>query len=413
MTQSQPRDGRTVSHDDIKHRHLLELLPSRARGGAEEYMLTVTKAAAVRGWRVSAAFPKCAGTASLIHDLVETGVAFNPLELVEPDDGQPARGRVRRELTNVLKTMRVLRHARPDVVHLVLPWPGLGLGSMVALALLRCPTVVTFQLVAGIYPVSPMRKRVYAWCRRRGQRWVAISENNHKLVCESFGVAADEVAVIPNGARLPDIMSAAARESLRTDVRRELGLAAGSRMLLTVGRLSDQKGYALLIPVVAAVVREYPDVTFVWVGDGERRELFARMLTEHGGAAHVVMTGFRRDVRRLMQAADLFVFPTLFEGLPFTLLEAMATRLPIVASDASSIPEVIQDGVHGVLFRMGEVGALESAILDSLRDPVRLGAMAGRAQERASLFSEARMLEDTLAVLSSRADNEGLVGRSR
>ena len=411
MTEYQPHNGRTRSHDDIEPRHLLELLPSSARGGVEEYSLIVAKAAAARGWRVSAAFHKCEGTASLIHDFEEAGVAASPLELVEAHDGQPARQRVGRELANVRRTMRVLRRVRPDVVHLVLPWPSLALGSMLALALLRCPTVVTFQLVANISPVSRTLRRVYAWCRRRGQRWVAISDNNHKLVCDAFGMSDGEVAVIRNGARLPDAAPKAAREALRTDVRRELGLAAGSRILLTVARLSDQKGHALLIPVVAAVVRQYPDVTFVWVGDGERRELFARMLTEHGGAAHVVMTGFRRDVQRLMQAADLFVFPTLYEGLPFALLEAMAARLPIVASDASSIPEVIEHGVHGLLFRTGEVGALERTILDALRDPARLDAMAGRAQERVALFSEERMLEDTLALLSATADNDGQPAR--
>ena len=411
MTQHQAREVHPRSQGDIEHQHLLELLPSSARGGVEEYALTVAKAAAARGWRVSAAFHKCEGTASLIHDFEEAGVAVSHLELIEAHDGQPARQRVGRELANVLRTIRVLRRVQPDVVHLSLPWPSLALGSMLALALLRYPTVVTFQLVAGMSPVSPMLRRVYAWCRRRGHRWVAISNNNHKLVCEAFGLSAGEMAVIPNGVRLPDAAPKEAREAIRSDVRRELGLAARSRILLTVARLSDQKGHALLIPVVAAVVRQYPEVTFVWVGDGERRELFERMLTEHGAAAHVVMTGFRRDVRRFILAADLFVFPTLYEGLPFALLEAMATRLPIVASDASSIPEIIENGVHGLLCRAGEVGGLEVTILDALRDPARLDAMAGRAQERVALFSEDRMLEETLALLSATADGDGQTTR--
>jgi len=101
----------------------------------------------------------------------------------------------------------------------------------------------------------------------------------------------------------------------------------------------------------------------------------------------------------LLQASDLFVFPTYFEGQPFALLEAMAYGLPIVTSKASGIPEVIAHGIHGLLFRTGDRCELLETLRWSLRHPEEMRVMAENAQLRSQDFSEEKMLKETLEVL--------------
>ncbi|WP_244329404.1 glycosyltransferase family 4 protein [Tolypothrix sp. PCC 7910] len=101
------------------------------------------------------------------------------------------------------------------------------------------------------------------------------------------------------------------------------------------------------------MVEEFADVKFIWIGEGEQHKYLFKKLKECGLEDNVLFLGYRSDISRLLKAADIFVFPTHFEGLPFAPIEAMAHDPPIVASDASSIPELIEDKVHGLLFSVG------------------------------------------------------------
>jgi glycosyltransferase involved in cell wall biosynthesis len=383
---------------------LLVLLPSRARGGAEDYALTVARGALAAGWDTHAALPFCAGTATVQQEFTDTGIPLHALDLDEEDLGGREYGlrNTRRHLHNAWRTMRVLRAVRPDVLHVVLPWPTFCYGSQAVLAALRYGAVITFQLVPEGMSISSGQRRAYALFRRRGQKWVAISDFSRRLILEMFGAERSEIALIPNGVRLGgDAEPGESRDDVRASVRRELGLAPSTRIALTVARLVEQKGHSVLVPAINSVVRAHPEVRFVWVGDGDQLPLLKAAVGTAGAADHVIMTGMRRDVPRLMAASDLFVFPTRYEGLPFTVLEAMAAGLPIVASDAASIPEIIQPGRHGVLFPSGDSRALEAALLESLQNPERSSQMAACARERVREFSEEQMVRGTLALLES------------
>jgi glycosyltransferase involved in cell wall biosynthesis len=173
-----------------------------------------------------------------------------------------------------------------------------------------------------------------------------------------------------------------------------------ARIILTVGRLEQQKGYDYLIPAIPHIVREFEDVWFIWVGEGQERDNLIKQLKDYRIAERVRLLGQRSDVPRLMKSADLFIFPTRYEGHPFSLLEAMAHGLPVVTSSASGIPEIVETGVHGVLFREGDSCDLLEALRWALKHPSQMHEMAGKAKDRVLEFSEDRMVEQTLQVLS-------------
>jgi glycosyltransferase involved in cell wall biosynthesis len=409
---------------------LLVIVPSRERGGAEGYALKIASAAA-NEWEVHAAIPEDEGTASLIADFRTEGITCHPFQIPLghflamkeerqwknaefPQDGMVLRGlrglersvrrlkEVTRAIVQVTRTVVVLHRVQPDVVLLDICWGTFGMGILLGCGLLKRPTAVVFQLYPFPFSFRRSKSNAYRWARTRSQKWIAVSENNRKLICDSFHTRPDEILRIYNGVNPNPPWSEPTAEgdaSLRRAVRREMGLAETARLILTVGRLERQKGYDYLIPAIPHVAREFEDVWFVWVGDGQQRESLLKQVKDYRIVERVRLLGRRSDVPRLMKSADLFVFPTRYEGHPFALLEAMAHSLPVVTSDASGIPEIVEDRVHGVLFKQGDSCDLLEALRWALGHRTQMQEMARKAKERVLEFSEDKMVEQSLQVL--------------
>ena len=232
---------------------------------------------------------------------------------------------------------------------------------------------------------------------------MAISKHTCKLVSESFKIPQEQLLCIYNGTKLIASTNSSDREDinrLRTQVRQELGLPETSQLALTVGRLHPQKGHLDLLPAIPHIIKEFPEVRFVWVGNGELRECLTNKVREYGVEHQVLLIGYRSDIPRLLKSADLFVFPTHYEGQPFALLEAMAHSLPIVASDTSAIPEVIENRVDGLLFRTGDSCDLLENLRTAFRNPEFIQKIAHNASLQVQEFSEQKMIEGTLMILS-------------
>ncbi|HEY9883256.1 MAG TPA: glycosyltransferase family 4 protein, partial [Thermosynechococcaceae cyanobacterium] len=234
-------------------------------------------------------------------------------------------------------------------------------------------------------------------------QWLTNAKANRSLLADLFQMPASDLLCIYNGIKLPTLLDRdfEAIAALRQQVRQELGIPANTKLLLTVGRLAPQKGYEDLLTVIPALLKADPDVRFVWAGDGEQRQDLCDRLHNAGIADKVLLLGHRSDLPRLLQTADLFIFPTRFEGHPFALLEAMAYGLPIVTTNASSIPEVMAHQVHGLLCPTGDREALLHSLEWALCHPDEMQAMAENAQQQAQHFSQATMIEKTFSVLQT------------
>lgn len=373
------------------------IFPSTLRGGVEEYNLKITSGAIKEHWDVHVAFPKTEGTASLIQDFTAQGAHYHQIEIAE--EHVCSLLRLGRHLLWFARTVYLLLKVKPDVVQITLPYPSFCFGSIVACGFLQIPTAVRFALVPPSFmPINPWRIKAYAWARKKNQQWITISENNRKLICELFQVPKQEVICIYNGTTRLTTESEN-RDALRLQIRQELGLLETDLLALTVGRLHAQKGYSDLIPVIPHIVKEFAHVKFLWVGEGEQREQLMNLVQEYGVVENVLFLGYRSDVPKLLKAADLFVFPTHFEGgQSFAIAEAMVYGLPIITSAASGIPEVIKNKLHGVIFRTGDSCDLLEAIRWALKHPEKMQVMAQNAQLRAQDFSEAKMIQQYIEV---------------
>src|SRR5439155_26568158 len=169
----------------------------------------------------------------------------------------------------------------------------------------------------------------------------------------------------------------------------------------SVGRLEQQKGFDDLIAVVPQLIGSVPDSRFVIAGEGEERERLREKARDLGVDEHVIFLGRRSDIPRLLTAADLFVFPSRFEGHPFALLEAMAHGLPVVSSKEGPMGEIVASGQHGLLFDRHEPSSLLDALRWSIEHPTDMERMAANARLRVHDFSRDRMIAETLGLLRS------------
>jgi glycosyltransferase involved in cell wall biosynthesis len=188
-------------------------------------------------------------------------------------------------------------------------------------------------------------------------------------------VPAGKLEVFPYGIRLSGLDDA----TDPAEVRAELGVTGF--VLGLVGRLEEQKGQRFLLAAVPELSREIPNLTVLIVGEGREKEALRRQAEELNVSPLVRFLGTRRDLPRLFRAMDLFVQPSLWEGMPLTLLLAMGAGLPVVGTRVSGITEVIEDGKNGWLVAPGDSEALAAAILELYRGPELRSRMGQAARQ--------------------------------
>jgi glycosyltransferase involved in cell wall biosynthesis len=375
---------------------LLITSPSPDRGGVEEYALTIAIAAMQIGWTVHVAFPKTPETASLLQDFTQQGAQYHPLQYHSPQAGRLER--IRKVVLRLAQSAALLLKLRPNVAMLNLASPVQGLDQILICGLLHIPTAVVFHSIPFRFRFNTLKLKLYAWARGRNQQWMTVSQNNRKLLCESFELSQGQMRCIYNGVKL-GLPLTQDLSTLRDRVRQELNLPQSSRLAVTVGRLDLEKGYGDLIPAIPEITRLCPEVRFLWIGEGEHRDELMAQVKQHGIEDKVLFLGYRRDVPRLLRSADLFVFPTHFEGMPLALLEAMAHHVPVVASDIESVTEIMQHQQQGLLFRMGDRTDLRQTLAWALQNPQQMHQLAQNAKRHVQGFSEEKMIKETLQFL--------------
>src|SRR3989449_923025 len=168
-----------------------------------------------------------------------------------------------------------------------------------------------------------------------------------------------------------------------TTLREELRLTPKDRLLVSVGNLYPVKGHTHLVDAMRLLIARHPTVHLAISGRGELAEALTAQARDNGIADRVHLLGLRSDVAAILAAADVFVLPSLSEGLPLALLEAMVAARPIVATAVGEIPTALDGGRAGVLVPARDAGALASALASVLCDPAQAPRLSAPAPLRA------------------------------
>ena len=194
--------------------------------------------------------------------------------------------------------------------------------------------------------------------------------------------------------------STLSRRSARAQIRQELGLKA-TCTFGTVANFYPSKGHHVLLSALSELQKQGHDFQCVLVGNGELQAHIMTQAQQLALADKIHFLGWRHDIPQLLSALDLFVLPSIKEGFPFAILEAMATGLPIVATDVGGIAEVISDGQNGLLVPPKRADLLANGISYLMLDLKRRSELAQAAKERASTFSVERMVAQTARIYDS------------
>jgi len=257
------------------------------------------------------------------------------------------------------------------------------------------------------YEVRPLKRWLYMYLLRLTlplvHRIICVSDSNRRDLIEECSAVAAKTQTVYNGVD----PSAFSSQPDRQTVRKELGTTPGP-VLVTIGRLADQKGHRYLLQALPRLLETWPQLCCLFVGEGELRDALHHMAIDLGVEQACRFVGVRADIADILAAADLFVLPSLSEGFPFVLLEALAMGCPIVASRVNGIPELIEEGKTGFLVPAREPQALALAIQKLLSDPAaasRMGA-AGRTVVREQ-FTADRMVAKTTAIFDAAVQDAG------
>lgn len=338
--------------------------------------------------------------ANMLPLLDELDVQSNLACLIERQGGLQERLRTQGYDLEILRgrslpgRVRALRHKiraeRPDIVHATLHSSCL----VTRLACIGMPVRQINSLVNTSYdPVRLRELRIAPWklavmrtidgftARHLGDRFHAITEAVRDEAVQVLGIDTARITVIPRGRGRPQWDEPV--EQLRSKVRADLGIPEGTPVLLNVGRQDAQKGQVDLVRAFSTTLGQHPDALLLIAGrEGDATDDIRQALDDVGNPTSIRFLGHRTDVVELLAAADVFVFPSRYEGLGGALIEAMSVGVPIIATDAPAISEVLGGGKHGMLVPRGDVDTLADAMSSMLADSDQRRIFAERGWSR-------------------------------
>jgi glycosyltransferase involved in cell wall biosynthesis len=217
-------------------------------------------------------------------------------------------------------------------------------------------------------------------CNSLSHKITGVSQHTSDHLIEVENVPANKVVTIYNGIDFDRITPSS--DDFRTRIRREFD-AENKFLILTTGRLHPEKGYPYLFEAVPKL-KKLTDKPFVWLiaGKGALEQEFRREVSRLGSDDVVKFIGFRKDIPDLMSTADLFVLPSVAEAFGIVFAEAIYLGVPIVAAKTGGIPEVVTDGVDGILIPPADSDAIAETVADLMNDPQKLVRLQNKGREK-------------------------------
>jgi L-malate glycosyltransferase len=288
----------------------------------------------------------------------------------------------------------VIKRLRPDVIHAHDPH-GVAMASLaLSLGTGASPGVPEPPLVVARRVDFHLKGNSFSrWKHRQVDCFIAAS-NAIRAMLLADGVPENKVVTVHEGIDIEHVLAAPP-----VNVHETFFLPHHAPVVGNVGALVPHKGQRHLIEAAHLVVQQLPDVRFVILGEGELREQLEKLVREYHLEKHVLLPGFRLDVLGCIKGFDLFVMSSVTEGLGTSLLDAMACSKAIVATKAGGIPEVVDDGVTGLLVEPRDHHAMAAAIVRLVSDEATRQGMAAAGFERVSArFTVERMVGETVNV---------------
>ncbi len=352
---------------------ILELINDTTTGGGQVHVLQILRCLDRRRFCVFAA---ANDKGEMTGDFRKYSDGFFPVKMGKLSGA-----------VSVIRLRRLIRKHRIEIIH---THGGIaGLWGRAAVLRENVQVVHTLHGIHYLHYRSRFLRSLYCGLERllscRTRFYICVAESDYRESLRHKLFPEEKARVVRNGIRIP-------RDEVQTESEDQKN-ARRVPSICHVGRLDVPKGQVFLIRAVRRVLASYPDALFKIIGDGPLRKKLEETARSLRLEDHVQFLGNRPDAKNLIRQADIFVLPSLWEGLPLTLLEAMAAGKPVVASRIDNIEEVIEDGRDGLLVPPGDDRSLADAIVKLLDNP-DIAEKMGREGQRKIVkeFDEKRMI---------------------
>jgi glycosyltransferase involved in cell wall biosynthesis len=357
----------------VRH-NLLFVIDNLEFGGGERVFSQLINRLSRERYKIMVA---CLPTGIFVEKIKGSGALIKPVDMKN-----------RSNFKIILQLIGLMKEQKIDIVHSQGARADF-FARMAAMFAKVSIVISTVPMTVEGFDVSPIRKLIYKTFSRFSERFVdrfmVVSHAMEKMMIEKHRIEPQKVIKIYNGIETDDFCLADDEiVRRRTGFRNELGLGEGIPVIGVIGRLVWQKGFEYFIEAIPEVLKEFKEAKFLIVGDGPLENKLKVAGKKLKIDDKIIFTGFKREIKEVLTAIDIFVIPSLLEGLPMILLESMAMAKPIIATDIEGMQEVLENGITGLLVPPRDPKVLSESIIELLnhRDKAYLiGATARKVVE--------------------------------
>ncbi len=329
-------------------------------GGAEVYLLLLATGLDKELFNIRVAIPKSKGTEEFVNELRSKGIKVDFIKKY-----------------NILNIFIYFNKIKPDYIHFNVPMISITTCTTAILAGImysRSKLYVTEHMVPPEYrPQSFIRsiirlitKSIIRLLYAKLEMSITVSNKNKEALIKNFKLAKNKIKVIYNCIDIEHVTN------YNRDIARELKnqfLISDSAIVFgTIGRLNPQKGHEYLIHASKNVIKEVPQSLFLFVGRGEKKEQLMQKINENKMSEYFRLAGYQEHLPEIFALIDIFVLPSISEGFPFVILEAMAANKPVIATNVGGVPEIITNNINGILVEPMDPDALARAMIMLAKD---------------------------------------------
>jgi glycosyltransferase involved in cell wall biosynthesis len=343
-------------------------------GGITSYVYTLSRGLIQRGHRVYLA----SSGGELLEKFKQEGVIFIPIPIKTKNEISP------KIIFSKMRLSKIINKHEIGLVH-----SNSRTTQVLGCLLNRLQGTVHVSTCHGFFKRRFFRKIFPCW----GEAVIAISESVKEHLVNDFKVSQNNIYIIHNGVDVEK--SKIKNQKSKIELKKEYGLKDGP-VVGIIARLSDVKGHIYLIKAMSNVLKKIPRAQLLIVGEGRMKEELIKLVKGLGMGKSVFFISRVMNTEEILPIMDIFVMPSLKEGLGLALMEAMACGLAVIGSDVGGIKTLIQQGRNGLLVKPEDSQQLQDAILELLNDEQKRKFLGENAQDYIiQNFSEGKMIRET------------------
>lgn len=372
----------------LQKRKILFLITKSNFGGAQRYVYDLAIGLPKSEFKVMVA---SGGTGVLTDKLKNADIKVVPIPSLERDIS------LIKELRSFIELWQIIREEKPDVLHINSSKAGV-LGSLAG-RLLGVPNIIFTAHGWAFNEDRPAWQKIIL----KKMHWLTVLFTHHTIAVSrelkrqmNWPFVSKKITVIHNGRQIKNLLSHDDSRTILTEKEPRLAPYKDDFWSLTIGELHPVKRHSAMIEIMEELVKNEPNTRHLIIGTGQEEQELEIMIAERNLSEHVFLLGSVDEASQYLKAADLFVLPSRSEGMPYVLIEALLAGVPIVATEVGGNPEVVENGISGLLTPPLDNKALFKAILELRTNPELRTKISEGARVRSQSFTFEKTLRETV-----------------